>query len=92
VAVVLGFVALAHATDPIICSDGCTDESRESHSASTPGHDAASTCLLCQNGITAGPETVTPSIVRADTLILLPGEARVPSVPDRRIDHPPRLS
>jgi hypothetical protein len=33
-----------------------------------------------------------PAIVRVDILMLPASEIGIPSVPDRRIDHPPRLS
>jgi len=85
-------VSLVHATDRIICVDGCTDETAHSESATVPAQDAPSPCLLCHSSIIAGPE-----IPAATTLNHEPAPEALPltGIPDHLapdIDHPPRFS
>jgi hypothetical protein len=91
-ALTLVLVTVLHATDPVICPDGCTDDARQSHSATIPGHDAPSSCLLCQSSMTAGPEILAPSVSLAKIVSVPLPDIRLPMNPARRIEHPPRTA
>ena len=90
-ALILVLVTVLHATDPVICPDGCTDDARQSPSQTTPGHDPPSTCHLCQSSMTAGPEPLTPSIALAEIVTVPLPDIRLPMDSAHRIEHPPRV-
>lgn len=76
------FVSLT-AADPLVCADGCTNGSPDSH----PG-----ACLSCQNGM-ASPELLhpvsAPIAIVSDALTVA---FRLTTPPSYAIEHPPRLN
>ena len=88
--VVLALVTIVHGADPILCADGCTDESRQEATTPVPADDIGE-CLLCQRSIAAGPQIPPPAQVSYERAIDAMPVSRFITSPPSDIDHPPRL-
>src|SRR5262245_53162445 len=91
-ALILAVVASLQIGDPLVCPDGCTDESGPTQSAPLSTHNAPGACLLCHSGLLADPDIPPPTIALVESGIAPPPDADITSITIRRIEHPPRLS
>ena len=89
--VVLALVTLVHGADPILCADGCTDESRQKATTPAPADDSGE-CLICQRSIVAGPQIPAAAQVIYERATDAVPVSRFVTSPPSDIDHPPRLS
>jgi hypothetical protein len=90
-ALILAVVASLQIADPLVCPDGCTDESRPTQPAPLSTHSAPGACLLCQSGLIAD-EIPPPTVAFVVSGIMLQPDMGITSQTIRRIEHPPRLS
>jgi hypothetical protein len=88
----LAVVASLHTADPLVCPDGCTDESRTTQSVPVSTDHAPGACLLCHSGLLADPAIPQPAVALVESGIAPQPDPNVPFCPTRRIEHPPRLS
>ena len=88
----LAMVTVLHATDPILCPDGCTDRDHTSQSASTSeAHQSTNVCLVCLASLLVGPEATRPLPAPVRREPVPSRDVRLNASPVRGIDHPPRL-
>jgi hypothetical protein len=91
-ALILAVVASLHIADPLVCPDGCTDDSRPTQSAPLSTHAVPGACLLCQSGLLAAPDIPSPTVALVVSGIVSQPDIDIALPTIRRIEHPPRLS
>ncbi len=82
-------ISLAAGSDPLLCPDGCTDESGQQTSRPAPAH---ADCLACRNAISTALPTfdLTPDGFTETGDQDLPQQIADPT--PFSIDHPPRTT
>ena len=88
-AFMLVVTSLAAGSDPLLCPDGCTDDSAQQASTPAPAH---ADCLACRNAIS----TALPKFDLTAGGFTEPRDYDLPQqIPDSSplsIDHPPRTT